>query len=148
VQLHGDPLAEFIGTLRAAGAEVVEVPVYRWEPPADERPLHEVIAATAAGALDCVTFTSAPAATSFLDTAGKLGVRPDVITALQGPVLCAAVGPVTAGPLVEAGVPVAVPERHRLGALVRVVVDRLAMRPPAGGRADSGAADRGAEPPP
>ena len=31
IQLHGDPLREFVDTLRGAGAEVVEVPVYRWE---------------------------------------------------------------------------------------------------------------------
>src|SRR5690348_14412199 len=30
VQLHGEPLPDMVQTLRAAGAEVIEVPVYRW----------------------------------------------------------------------------------------------------------------------
>src|SRR3954454_6750392 len=38
VQLHGEPLPDVVQTLRAAGAEVIEVPVYRWVPPADEEP--------------------------------------------------------------------------------------------------------------
>src|SRR3954454_21079475 len=32
VQLHGEPLPEFCASLRGAGAEVLEVPVYRWQP--------------------------------------------------------------------------------------------------------------------
>lgn len=31
VQLHGEPLREFVDALRSAGAEVVEIPVYRWK---------------------------------------------------------------------------------------------------------------------
>ena len=30
VQLHGEPLPDMVETLRLAGAEVIEVPVYRW----------------------------------------------------------------------------------------------------------------------
>ncbi|EFL25669.1 uroporphyrinogen-III synthase domain protein, partial [Streptomyces himastatinicus ATCC 53653] len=33
VQLHGEPLPGFVESLRAGGAEVVGVPVYRWMPP-------------------------------------------------------------------------------------------------------------------
>ncbi|MBN9620175.1 MAG: uroporphyrinogen-III synthase, partial [Actinobacteria bacterium] len=110
VQLHGEPLRELVDALRAAGAEVIEVPVYRWLPPADEAPLRRVIEATASGALDCVTFTSAPAAVNFLRTAETLGVAAEVRAALKGPVLCAAVGSVTAAPLIRAGVPVSQPE--------------------------------------
>jgi uroporphyrinogen-III synthase len=71
VQLHGEPLRDLVDTLRAAGAEVIEVPVYRWVPPEDEQPLRRLIEATAAAALDCVTFTSAPAAVNFLRTADR-----------------------------------------------------------------------------
>lgn len=128
VQLHGEPLRELVDALRAAGAEVIEVPVYRWLPPADEAPLRRVIEATASGALDCVTFTSAPAAVNFLRTAETLGVAAEVRAALKGPVLCAAVGSVTAAPLIRAGVPVSQPERFRLGALVHLVVEQLPAR--------------------
>ena len=35
VQLHGEPLPDVVQTLRMAGADVIEVPVYRWVPPSD-----------------------------------------------------------------------------------------------------------------
>jgi uroporphyrinogen-III synthase len=128
IQLHGEPLPDLVDALRAAGADVVEVPVYRWVPPADEQPLRRVIEATAATALDCVTFTSAPAAANFLRTAAELGCGAEVRAALKGPVLAAAVGSVTAAPLLRADIPVVQPTRFRLGALVREVVEQLPAR--------------------
>ena len=38
MQLHGEPLPDVVEALDVAGAEVVEVPVYRWVPPADIAP--------------------------------------------------------------------------------------------------------------
>ena len=126
VQLHGEPLRDLVDAVRAAGADVIEVPVYRWEPPADEAPLHRLIEATAAGSVDALAFTSAPAAVNFLRTADVLGL--DVRAALGGRVLCAGVGPVTAAPLQRAGIRVAQPARARLGALAREIVERLPTR--------------------
>jgi uroporphyrinogen-III synthase len=128
VQLHGEPLPDLVDTLRASGADVIEVPVYRWVPPEDEQPLRRLVEATANAALDCVTFTSAPAAVNFLRTADELGCAGAVHEALKGPVLCAAVGSVTAGPLLRMDIPVVQPERFRLGALVREVVEQLPAR--------------------
>jgi uroporphyrinogen-III synthase len=136
VQLHGDPLTEFIAALRQAGAEVIEVPVYRWVPPEDPEPLYRLIEAVAAGAVDAVAFTSAPAAANFLATATGQGqgeaVRAalggPVRAALGGPVLAACVGPVTAAPLVQAGIPVIQPTRSRLGALVKEIAEQLPRR--------------------
>ncbi|SHH44582.1 uroporphyrinogen-III synthase [Jatrophihabitans endophyticus] len=128
VQLHGEPLRELVDTLRDSGADVIEVPVYRWEPPEDEQPLLRLVESVAAGAVDALTFTSAPAAVNFLRTADGLGRGEDVRAALRGPVLCAAVGPVTGAPLQAAGLPVVQPERFRLGALVREVVEQLPRR--------------------
>jgi len=125
IQLHGEPLPELVDALRGAGAEIIEVPVYRWAPPEDEQPLHRLIEATAESTLHCVTFTSAPAATNFLRTAARLGRDVKVRAALKSTVLAAAVGPVAAGPLLRADIPVAQPDRHRLGALVNEVVRRL-----------------------
>jgi uroporphyrinogen-III synthase len=61
-----------------------------------------------------------------LDAASAMGRRDELVAAMRGHVMAAAVGPVTAGPLVEAGVDPVVPERYRLGALIRLVCDRLA----------------------
>ncbi len=52
VQLHGDPLTELVEGLRAAGAEVVEVPVYRWERPADTGPLRTLVRDLPGGGVD------------------------------------------------------------------------------------------------
>ncbi|MGY1609197.1 uroporphyrinogen-III synthase [Geodermatophilus sp. SYSU D00700] len=130
VQLHGDPLHGFVAALRAAGAEVLTVPVYRWVLPADLAPLHRLVGAVAAREVDAVTFTSAPAAAALLSVADGLGRRTDLVAALRDRVLPVAVGPVTAGPLEAAGVSTVQPERARLGALAREVVARLPARDP------------------
>ena len=128
VQLHGEPLPEFTGALREAGADVLEVPVYRWVPAEDLAPLRRLVTQTAASAVDCVTFTSAPAVASLLATAEQEGRREQLLAALAGPVLAACVGPVTAAPLERLGVPSVQPARARLGALVRTVVEELPAR--------------------
>lgn len=124
VQLHGEPLPDFVNTLEAAGAEVVEIPVYRWEPPADIGPLHRLIDAVIAGQVDALTFTSAPAASSMLRTA------PDhtaLVAALRR-LLVVGVGAITAGPLVAAGIPVVQPARSRIGSMVRELALELPSR--------------------
>lgn len=129
VQLHGEPLPELTTALRRAGAEVLEVPVYRWVAPADTRPLHRLVGQLAVGGqIDCLTFTSAPAVASLLRTAGQDDRTAALLAALRGPVLVACVGPVTAAPLERLGVPTVQPARARLGALVRTVVEELPAR--------------------
>ncbi|WP_415960897.1 uroporphyrinogen-III synthase [Streptomyces sp. 021-4] len=125
LQLHGEPLPGFIESLEAAGAEVVGVPVYRWMPPQDIAPLDRMLDATAARALDAVTFTSAPAAASFLGRAEVRGLLPEILGALRDDVLAACVGPVTALPLQARGIPTVQPERFRLGPLVQLVCAQL-----------------------
>lgn len=130
VQQHGEPVPGFTEALRDAGADVVEVPVYRWVPPQDDGPLRRLVHTVADSGLDAVTFTSAPAATSLLRTAEQEGVLDALVNALRGPVLAACVGPVTAAPLARAGVPTVQPERFRLADLVRTVVQALGPPPP------------------
>ncbi|MEV6688173.1 uroporphyrinogen-III synthase [Streptomyces sp. NPDC051578] len=128
LQLHGEPLPGFVETLRAAGAEVVVVPVYRWMPPEDPGPLDRLLDAVATGGVDAVTFTSAPAAASLLSRAGGRGMREAVLEALRGDVLSACVGPVTALPLQAEGVATVQPERFRIGPLVQVLCQELPRR--------------------
>ncbi|WP_245177394.1 uroporphyrinogen-III synthase [Geodermatophilus sp. DF01-2] len=130
VQLHGDPLPDFVEALRGAGAEVLPVPVYRWVLPEDVAPVRRLVATIVARGVDAVTFTSAPAAASLLAVAEELGRRDELVAALRDGVLPVAVGPVTAAPLTAAGVPSVQPERARLGALAREVVARLPERDP------------------
>lgn len=128
VQLHGEPLADVVDALRAAGAEVVEVPVYRWTGPADPAPLNRLLDALVAGQLDAVTFTSAPAAASVLRTAEEAGRLAEVLDVLRYHVLVVCVGPITARPLARVGVPVIQPARARIGALVRELAVALPAR--------------------
>lgn len=130
VQLHGDPLPELVSGLREAGADVVQVPVYRWVLPEDTAPLRRLVTAIAARGVDAVTFTSAPAAASLLQVAAEDGVRSGVLAGFADGVLAVCVGPVTAAPLQAAGIATVQPERSRLGALAREVVARLPERDP------------------
>ncbi|MEU3174325.1 uroporphyrinogen-III synthase, partial [Streptomyces sp. NPDC007000] len=128
LQLHGEPLPGFVESLRAAGADVVGVPVYRWMPPEDITPVDRLLDATVARTLDAVTFTSAPAAASLLSRATERGLLDDVLTALGHDVLPACVGPVTALPLQARGVDTVQPERFRLGPLVQLLCRELPGR--------------------
>ncbi|MBB5935270.1 uroporphyrinogen-III synthase [Streptomyces zagrosensis] len=128
LQLHGEPLPGFVESLRAGGAEVVGVPVYRWMAPEDPGPLDRLLDATIARAVDAITFTSAPAAAGLLDRAERRGIRGALIDALRQDVLTACVGPVTALPLAAHDVPTCQPERFRLGPLVQLLCQELPAR--------------------
>ncbi|WP_394433579.1 uroporphyrinogen-III synthase [Streptomyces sp. SGAir0957] len=128
VQLHGEPLPGFVEALREAGAEVVGVPVYRWMPPEDIGPVDRLLDATLARGVDALTFTSAPAAASLLKRAEERGSLPDLLAALEHDVVPACVGPVTALPLQDRGVPTVQPERFRLGPLVQLLCHELPSR--------------------
>ncbi|MFJ6485344.1 MULTISPECIES: uroporphyrinogen-III synthase [unclassified Streptomyces] len=128
LQLHGEPLPGFVEALRAGGAEVVVVPVYRWMAPEDLAPLDRLLDAMIGGAVDAVSFTSAPAAASLLSRAEERGLREAVLDALRGRLLSACVGPVTALPLQAHGVDTVQPERFRLGPLVQLLCQELPGR--------------------
>jgi uroporphyrinogen-III synthase len=136
VQLHGEPLPDMVEALECAGAEVVEVPVYRWVPPADIAPMDRLTDAVLAGTVDALTFTSAPAAASMLARAAERGIQDELVRALRGPVLVVCVGPVTAAPLEARDIPTSQPKRSRLGAMVRTLeadAPRLARTYPVAG---------------
>jgi uroporphyrinogen-III synthase len=126
VQLHGYTDEAQLDRLRSAGHSVLTVAPYRWLTPdlTDVR-VERLIDAVAAGSLDAITFTSAPAADALFSTAEALGRGTDLIDGLRNRIIVAAVGTVTAAPLVSVDVPVIWPERFRMGALVRLVCERL-----------------------
>jgi uroporphyrinogen-III synthase len=128
VQLHGEPLPGFVESLRAGGAEVIGVPVYRWLPPEDLTPVDRLLDAAVSRGIDALTFTSAPAAQSLLNRAEERGLLPELLAALHHDVLPACVGPVTALPLQAHGVDTVSPERFRLGPLVQLLCQELPAR--------------------
>ncbi|HEU4348954.1 MAG TPA: uroporphyrinogen-III synthase [Actinoplanes sp.] len=126
IQLHGESQPEYTEALQTAGAEVIEVPVYRWAPPTDPAPLHRLVDLVAARLVDAVTFTSAPAVHALLRAAGQDSDA--MLEAFKTDVVAACVGPVTAAPLRRYDVPAVTPARARLSALVRTIVDELPKR--------------------
>jgi uroporphyrinogen-III synthase len=130
VQLHGaadgwDPFPEFIEALRADGAEVVPIHVYRWKPTPMGGEFDQLVTAIARRQFDAVSFTSAPAAAALVERGRELDIEDQLLQALRTDVHAMCVGPVTSQPLIRAGVPASSPERMRLGALARHIAQEL-----------------------
>ena len=126
IQLHGYTDEVQLARLRDLSAQVWTVTPYRWVHPTAHDRLERLVAATCQRQLDALTFTSAPGAEATLALAAETGRLGEFVAALCDDVVAAAVGPVTAAPLLDAGAPVVVPERYRLGALIRRVTEELA----------------------
>lgn len=123
VQHHGSGSDGLDEAFEAAGAEVLSVTVYRWGPPPDPGVVRRSVRSAAAGEFDAILFTSAPGAEKWLGAAEILQVLPAIRQQeTTGRLLMAAVGPITAEPLQSVGFSPLVPDRGRLGALVRAVV--------------------------
>jgi uroporphyrinogen III methyltransferase/synthase len=104
--------AELVDRLTALGAQAIEAPMIRIEPPDDPTPLLE--AAARADAYDWIVFTSANAVDAFMHALldGERDVR-----ALKGPRLCA-IGSATAERLARSGIKVdLVPDEFRAEAV-------------------------------
>ena len=115
--------------LRARGARLVELQVYLWRPPADDRPLRALAAEVVAGLVDAVLFTSQIQVRHLWETAPP-PVRAQLPGAFDGAVVAAAVGPTCAEALRAYGVrDVVTPENPKLGPLVAALSRRLAERP-------------------
>lgn len=126
IQLHGYTDDAQLSRLRDLSAQVLPVTPYRWAQPSGYDRLLRLIDATCSRQLDALTFTSAPGAEATLAMAERRGRGAEFVAALSEDVVAVAVGPVTAGPLRAAGAPVVLPDRYRLGALIRRVTEELA----------------------
>jgi uroporphyrinogen-III synthase len=126
VQLHGLSDPGLMETLRSVGASVRGLEVYRWGPAPDPAAVERMIGQICAGGVDAVVHTSAPGAQALLDAAALTGQYDALVSSLRaGRVLNACVGPITAAPFLTLGLEPLVPDRFRLGALIRIVTDRL-----------------------
>lgn len=123
IQHHGAGADGLDALFAAAGADVRSLVVYRWGPPPDPELLRQSVVDTAAGEYDAVVFTSAPGAQAWLDAADRAGVVSTLVERFRDSTVAAAVGPVTAKPLLKLGITPLQPERGRLGALVRSLVE-------------------------
>jgi uroporphyrinogen-III synthase len=127
VQLHGYTDVRQLERLKMSGATVLTVTPYRWVKPDGEDKLPRLIEAACSGNLDVLTFTSAPAVDAMWSTAHEMGLYKQLVDALKTNVTTAVVGPITAQPLIDAGLSPLIPERFRMGALIRLVCEHLAL---------------------
>src|SRR5581483_1958624 len=129
-QHYGKRDEHAVALLAAAGADVVEVPVYRYRPPADGTRARALVDAVCDRHLDAVTFTSAPAVEHLVIAAGGVGRAGQLLHAFnEHDVVAACIGPVCAEAARAVGIdrPVA-PALGRLGLLVRALTDVLQTR--------------------
>jgi uroporphyrinogen-III synthase len=123
VQHHGAGDDGLESRLAAAGGRPFGLVVYRWGPPPDAGAVDRSVLDAASGAYDAVVFTSAPGSAAWLAAVEELKAT-DGLRRLEKDrqLVLAAVGPVTAEPLRVAGFDPLLPDRARLGALVRSLV--------------------------
>ncbi len=131
VQHHGAGADGLDAAFAAAGAHVQDLVVYRWGPAPDPAAVTASVRSVAAGDVDAVVFTSAPGAHAWLAAGDDAGVAGALVRRFrEGTAVAAAVGPVTAAPLRSRGIEPLVPDRGRLGSLVRALVGHFGGLPP------------------
>jgi len=124
VQMHGASLDDFTRALGAAGADVVEVPVYQVLPPEEDGLLERLVEQVNARDVHAVTFASAAASSHLVDAAQRLAALPALLAAFED-VVPVCVGPVAAAPLERLGVLTVQPAQARIGALVHALTAAL-----------------------
>lgn len=129
IQEDGVPRPELEALLAGRGASVVRVPVYRWRLPEDRGPALRLVEAAVDGAVDAITFTSAPAVHNLFAIAGNAGLADDLRQACNDRVVATCIGPVCAEGALEEGItaPLA-PDLGRLGLMVRSLSNHLQAR--------------------
>ncbi|MGI8686339.1 MAG: uroporphyrinogen-III synthase [Acidimicrobiales bacterium] len=130
VQEAGAEAADITLALRGDGADVVEVPVYRWRMPDDTGPALRLVDAACDGRVDAVTFTSAPAVQNLFAVAANHNRDQHLRRAFNsGGLVAACVGAVCAGVARDEGIDAPVePPVGRLGLMIRALSDRFEDR--------------------
>lgn len=126
-QHYGERNAAAVAELEGRGAEVIEVPIYRWQRPDDLSGAMRLVEAVCERSVDAVTFTSAPALHNLVGVARDMGCAEALLSAFNSGLVAACIGPVCAEAARREGIehPVA-PGHGRLGLLVRCLTDALA----------------------
>jgi len=124
VQEYGRSNEEFLDALRARGAEVTPVRVYKYGLPEDTGPLHEAVRRLAGGEFDVTMFTTAVQIEHLLQVANDLGVETAVRAGLAK-CMVASIGPTTTESLEEFGIrPAMEPSHPKMGILVKEAAER------------------------
>lgn len=118
VQRYGAANVELDRALEARGAQVTEIPTYRWSLPADTQPLERLVGALERGEMHAAVFTNAEQVRNLFAVSEKLGKTRVVREALNR-TLVASIGPVASAALREYEVEVGLESKPpKLGALM------------------------------
>jgi uroporphyrinogen-III synthase len=124
---YGERNAALSDALSARGARLDEVCPYEWALPDDLEPLRSLVR-DAASQLDAIAFTSQIQVRNLFEVARTAGLAPALTAALNGPVIVAAVGPVCADALKEAGItPDVQPAEPKMGPLLTALADYIEL---------------------
>ena len=107
VQRYGVANVELEETLKARGAEVIEITTYRWALPSDTKPLIGLIDAVERREIDAVAITNAAQVYNLFALAERLG-RTRALRAALNRTLIVSIGPVASEALKQFGVAVSV----------------------------------------
>ena len=126
IQRYGSVNRELDRALEARGAQVTEIPTYRWSLPADTGPLEKLVAALERGELHAAVFTNAEQARNLFAVAHRLG-KADALRAALNRTLVASIGPVASAALREQQVNIGLESSPpKLGALMLALENALA----------------------
>jgi len=128
VQSDGVALTELCHALRTAGADVVEVATYQYQPPVHADLLRRLGDQIVNRQVDAVAFTAAPAVTHLIAQAVADHRRDELLNALADEVPALCPGVLTAGPLAASGVPAPVADQPYLEELVALAREHVPQR--------------------
>lgn len=124
VQEYGRSNGALLDGLRARGAEVTAVRVYRWDLPEDTRPLREAIRRIVSGDADAVLFTTSVQVEHLFRIAAGEGVERGVREGLRR-MLIASIGPTTSEALEEFELAADLTPSHpKMGILVKEAAEQ------------------------
>jgi uroporphyrinogen-III synthase len=125
VQRYGVTNAELDAALKAKGAEIVEIPTYRWSLPADTGPLIAFLDALDRREIDAVAFTNAAQVYNLFALAEKAR-RDEALRAGLNRTLIASVGPVVSAALRKFGIAIGLEAKPpKMGPLVTALDEAL-----------------------
>jgi uroporphyrinogen decarboxylase len=124
IQEYGVPNTELMEGLKRRGAQVLQVPVYRWALPEDTTPLREAIQSLIDGHCQVALFTNSMQVFHLFQIAGQLGLSDRLRKGLEQ-VVVGSVGPFCSQALREHSVQVDLEPQHpKMGHLVLEIAEQ------------------------
>ncbi len=111
--------------LEDMGAEVLLAEAYKSGLPKDRKKVYQLIKSVINREVDAVTFTSTLTAKNLFEMVNKEELNDFLEPLKDGEVLVAAIGPVTAKPLKEKGIPTIIPDEYTVKAMLNKLRDEF-----------------------